>query len=48
MRRLAIALVLAATVVAVFAPALRNGFVNYDDDRYVLRNAHVQRGFDAE
>jgi tetratricopeptide (TPR) repeat protein len=48
MRRLTIALLLAATVLAVFAPALRNGFVDYDDDRYVLRNPHVQHGFDAE
>ena len=47
MRRLAIALVLAATVLAVFAPTLRNDFVNYDDDRYLLENPDVQRGFDA-
>jgi len=48
MRRLAIAALLAVTVLAVFAPTLRNDFVNYDDDRYVTQNPHVQQGFTAE
>src|SRR5205823_6301175 len=26
---------------AVFAPVLRNGFVSYDDEEYVVRNSHV-------
>ncbi len=47
MRRLAIAALLAATVLAVFAPTLGHDFVNYDDDRYIVDNTFVQRGFDA-
>jgi len=37
------ALLVVATF-AVFAPVLRNGFVSYDDEEYVLRNAHVRSG----
>jgi protein O-mannosyl-transferase len=40
---LAGALLVVATF-AVFAPVLRNGFVSYDDEEYVLRNAHVRTG----
>ena len=32
---------------AVFAPVLRNGFVSYDDEEYVVRNAHVRSGIGA-
>jgi tetratricopeptide (TPR) repeat protein len=32
---------------AVFAPALFNGFVNYDDPDYVTSNAHVKAGLNA-
>ena len=35
-------------VFAVFLPALRNGFVNYDDPTYVTENFHVQRGLSWE
>ena len=38
---------MAATLVA-FWPALRNGFVNYDDDVYVYGNPQVARGLNAE
>ena len=47
-RRTLFALVLAVVVSIVFLPAVGNDFVNYDDDRYVARNPHVQQGFDAE
>lgn len=30
--------------IAVYAPAMRNGFVNLDDPEYVTRNAHVLGG----
>jgi protein O-mannosyl-transferase len=30
----------------VYIPVLHHGFVNYDDDRYVMDNPHVQGGFD--
>jgi tetratricopeptide (TPR) repeat protein len=40
---LAGALLVVATF-AVFAPVLRNGFVSYDDEEYVLRNSHVRTG----
>jgi tetratricopeptide (TPR) repeat protein len=36
---------LAAAVFAAFAPVLSAGFVIFDDERYVLRNPHVQQGF---
>jgi protein O-mannosyl-transferase len=35
---------LAVLVIALYWPALRNGFVNYDDPDYVTHNAHVLRG----
>jgi hypothetical protein len=35
-------------VLAAFHPALRNGFVDYDDDQYVTANPHVQRGLAVE
>jgi tetratricopeptide (TPR) repeat protein len=31
-------------VLLAFLPALKNGFVNYDDPAYVLKNPHVQSG----
>ena len=43
-----IALAIAAATVAVYLPVLDNGFVNYDDDLYILNNPHVQRGLGAE
>jgi tetratricopeptide (TPR) repeat protein len=45
--RLVVAAVLAALVLVVFSPTLSNDFVNYDDDRYVTQNPHVQQGFNA-
>ncbi len=38
------AALLALVTIAVFWPATRCGFVNYDDDVYVTANAHVQSG----
>ena len=43
-RRAVVALALAVVVSTVFWPAVGNDFVNYDDDRYVARNSHVQQG----
>ena len=39
-----LALLLAAGTAAVYAPAMRNGFVNVDDPDYVTRNPHVLGG----
>src|SRR5664279_819281 len=39
-----VALALAAVTVAVFARVLRNGFVSFDDELYVLGNPHVRSG----
>jgi tetratricopeptide (TPR) repeat protein len=39
-----VAALLAASVLLVYSPALRNGFVGYDDPDYVTRNPHVQAG----
>ncbi len=41
------ALLLAGATLAAFAPVLSAEFVIYDDERYVLRNPHVQEGFTA-
>jgi protein O-mannosyl-transferase len=35
---------LIATTLAVYFPALHNGFVNYDDPRYITDNSHIQSG----
>lgn len=47
-RRLLIAVVLMAAIVAVFWPILGHDFVNYDDDEYITGNPWVQQGFTAE
>ncbi|HEX7652690.1 MAG TPA: hypothetical protein VF607_04240, partial [Verrucomicrobiae bacterium] len=39
-----IALILALATLAVYLPATRNGFVNYDDDDYVTNNPMVTAG----
>ncbi len=46
--RLLLAALLAAVAVAVFWPATEFDFLNFDDDRYVLNNPHVNRGFSIE
>jgi protein O-mannosyl-transferase len=42
-----IALALFLATWLLYYPALRNGFVNYDDPDYVTSNLHVQRGLTA-
>jgi len=42
--RLVLAALLFAGTFALYAPAMRNGLVNYDDPDYVTRNAHVLQG----
>ncbi len=43
-----LSLALALLVAALYLPALRNGFVNFDDPDYVTRNAHVEQGLNWE
>ncbi|HVH50083.1 MAG TPA: tetratricopeptide repeat protein, partial [Candidatus Bathyarchaeia archaeon] len=43
-RKTVFCFVLIAATLAVYSPALRNGFVNYDDPRYILDNSHIQSG----
>lgn len=43
-RTIAFCLLLTVATVAVYFPALHNGFVNYDDPRYILHNPHLQSG----
>src|SRR5436309_3238293 len=43
-RNLAIAGLVVLGTLAVFAPALRHGFVNYDDPEYVTENPRVRAG----
>ena len=42
--RLRFAVAAACLALAVHAPLLTNGFVNYDDPSYVTGNPHVLRG----
>jgi len=44
MRDLLICLALAVITAAVYSPAARLGFVNYDDEGYVYGNSHVAAG----
>jgi protein O-mannosyl-transferase len=39
-----LAILLVAGTVVLYAPAIQNGFVNFDDPDYVTRNAHVLQG----
>src|SRR5437868_14244368 len=41
---LLLAFLLAAGNFALYAPAISNGFVNYDDPDYVTQNSHVLQG----
>jgi protein O-mannosyl-transferase len=41
---LLLAFLLAAGTFALYAPAMSNGFVNYDDSDYVTQNSHVLQG----
>jgi len=43
-RSLALALLLAALTFAVFSPVVQNGFINFDDDKYISENPQVLRG----
>jgi len=47
-RDIAFAILLALCVLAVFRPALDNGFVSFDDGDYVADNAQVERGLSWE
>ena len=44
----ALAGLLALAVLALYWPSLQQGFVNYDDDRYVTENPEVQKGLTPE
>jgi protein O-mannosyl-transferase len=41
---LLLAILLGVGTMILYAPAMQNGFVNYDDTDYVTRNAHVLQG----
>jgi protein O-mannosyl-transferase len=43
-----LALSLAVLTIALYLPALRNGFINFDDPDYVTGNAQVLRGLSRE
>jgi len=43
-----LAVSLAVATIAVYWPAMRYGFVNYDDPEYVTANPHVQGGLNRE
>ena len=43
-RTLLLCLLLTAVVLVVYNPVIHNGFLNYDDDRYITDNPHVRTG----
>jgi len=43
-----VCLLLAVATLALYNPANRHPFVNYDDDRYVTENAHIRQGLTAD
>jgi protein O-mannosyl-transferase len=43
-RNVILCLLLVAATLALYNPVNRHPFVNYDDDRYVVENAHIQNG----
>jgi protein O-mannosyl-transferase len=43
-RTLLLCLLLAASVLACYNPVTHNGFLRYDDDRYIVDNPHVRAG----
>ena len=43
-RNVILCLLLVAATLALYNPVNRHPFVNYDDDRYVTGNAHIQHG----
>ena len=43
-RKWVLCLLLVAVTLALYNPVARNGFVNYDDDRYVTDNPHLRSG----
>jgi protein O-mannosyl-transferase len=43
-RKLVLGLLLVVVTLALYNPVSRNGFVNFDDDRYVTDNPHVRAG----
>jgi len=46
-RKWGLALALAIAVAALYRPAVRFSFLNFDDDKYVTANPHVQAGISA-
>ena len=47
-QRLLCCVLIFAAVLSVFSPALRNGFVSYDDGSYVVDNPRVRTGLSYE
>ncbi len=45
--RLVLCLCLALGTLVLYSGLTRNGFVNFDDDRYILTNPHVRGGLDG-
>jgi tetratricopeptide (TPR) repeat protein len=44
LRTLLFSLILIAVVLVSYSPVTHNGFLNYDDDRYIVDNPHVRAG----
>jgi protein O-mannosyl-transferase len=47
-RSLVLSLLLVVVTLAVYNPVIRNGFVNFDDPQYIIRNPHVTAGLTWE
>ena len=46
--RIAISLFLVAITLLAYWPVLDNGFVNFDDGRYVTENTNIKKGLTRE
>jgi protein O-mannosyl-transferase len=42
--RILLLILLSLTVIVSFSPILQNGFINLDDDKYVIENTNIQNG----
>src|SRR5580658_5804671 len=47
-RSVVLCLLLALATLAAYNPIVQNGFTNFDDDIYILNNAHVRAGLTRE
>ena len=47
-RTVVLCLLLVVATLAAYNPVNRNGFVNFDDDRYIVQNSHIAGGLNGQ